>query len=493
MPNQSLESFSPWRKWSIGLNVVLVVLAVLAVVVMVNYFSRDYFVRLQWSTRTKIQLSPRTLSLLHSITNKVKVTLYYDKKEDLYSTMVDLLNQYSLVNPKISVSTVDYLRDPSAAQKIKTDYKLSSASEKNLVIFDSEGRMIIIDGNALSHYIYEMIPDEAQKKFRKKPTEFEGETRFSAALLAVTSPAPLHACFLQSHREHPVENNGDYGYAKFKSILEQNYVRVELLSLLGTNTVPSDCNLLVVAGAADAISDPELEKIEKFLERGGRMLVLFNAASISKETGLEKTGLEKVLANWGVEVGTQVLHDPDNWRLDIRSDMVVGNFNQNHPLVNPLLGSALYMAVPRAIGKLKTTGQAADAPRVEALAYTGPKAFANSPNHPQSFPLLAAVEKGAIKGVVTERGSTRIVVAGDSFFLANAWIESAGNRDFAGYAINWLLNRAQLLEGIGPRPVKEYRIIMTNSQLQSAELILLAGLPGAVLVLGSAVWLRRRK
>ena len=54
----------------------------------------------------------------------------------------------------------------------------------------------------------------------------------------------------------------------------------------------------------------------------------------------------------------------------------------------------------------------------------------------------------------------------------------AGNREFAGYAINWLLNRAELLEGIGRRPVKEYRIIMTNSQLQSAEWILLAGLPG---------------
>ncbi len=353
--------------------------------------------------------------------------------------------------------------------------------------------MILIDGNALTHYIYEQVPSETQREYRKKPTEFEGETRFSAALLAVTSPEPLNACFLQGHREHPLENGGDYGYLKFKSILQQNYVRVEPLSLLGPNTVPHDCNLLVLAGAADAISDPELEKIDKYLAQGGRMLVLFNSASISKETGLEKTGLEKVLANWGVEVGTQVIHDPDNWRLDIRSDMVVSSFNQNHPLVNPLLGSALYVAVPRAIGKLKASGQAADAPRVEPLAFTGSRAFTSNSSHAQIFPLMVAVEKGAIKGVLTERGATRLVVAGDSFFLANAWIDSAGNREFADYAINWLLNRAQLLEGIGRRPVKEYRIIMTNSQLQSAEWILLAGLPGGVLILGSAVWLRRRK
>src|SRR6266699_3883806 len=126
MTNKSQESFSPWRKWSIGLNVVLIILAVLTVVVIVNYFSRDYFLRLQWSTRNKIQLSPRTLSLLHSLTNQVKVTLYYDKKEPLYSTVADLLNQYSLINPKISVTTVDYLRDPPGAQKVKTDYKLGA-------------------------------------------------------------------------------------------------------------------------------------------------------------------------------------------------------------------------------------------------------------------------------------------------------------------------------------------------------------------------------
>ena len=107
---------------------------------------------------------------------------------------------------------------------------------------------------------------------------------------------------------------------------------------------------------------------------------------------------------------------------------------------------------------------------------------------------MVAVEKGAIQGVITERGATRLVVTGDSRFLANGWIDlPVGNRDFADAAINWLLNRAQLLEGIGPRPVKEYKIVMTISQLQEAQWTLLAGLPGGVLMLGGLVWLRRRK
>src|SRR2546426_9355284 len=40
----------------------------------------------------------------------------------------------------------------------------------------------------------------------------------------------------------------------------------------------------------------------------------------------------------------------------------------------------------------------------------------------------------SIPGVAADRGSTRLVVVGDSFFLANAPIELDANRDFANLA-----------------------------------------------------------
>src|SRR5215510_4167168 len=96
----SKPSFSRWRKWSIGLNVILIILVVFSVVVMVNYLSRDYFTRFHLSTTSKHVLSPRTLTLLHSLTNKVKVTIYYDQNEAFYSTVVSLLNEYHLANSR---------------------------------------------------------------------------------------------------------------------------------------------------------------------------------------------------------------------------------------------------------------------------------------------------------------------------------------------------------------------------------------------------------
>jgi hypothetical protein len=233
-----------------------------------------------------------------------------------------------------------------------------------------------------------------------------------------------------------------------------------------------------------------LEKIEQYLNEGGRLLALFNFGSVQKQTGLEP-----ILAKWGVQVGTNVIKDPDHTTQGASAtDMIVGSFSK-HAMVNPLQTLRLHLIMPRSIGKLQSRSQTADGLKVDEVAMTCPNAVApdNSALGKRAFPLIVAVEKGAIKDVITERGTTRMVVTGDSIFLANHQIESAANRNFAGYVANWLLDRAQLLEGVEPRPVLEYRLIMTNGQLRSAEWLLLGCMPGATLLVGSVVWLRRRR
>jgi hypothetical protein len=487
-------SFSPYRKWGIGLHVILLVVVVLSVVVMVNYLSRDYFLRFHLSAHTKIELFPRTVSLLRSITNQVKVTLYYDTDEELYQTVTTLLSEYRLVNPKITVATVDYMRDPGAAAKVKAQYNnLFAPTDKNLIIFDCEGKRKVVQGNALAQYVLEQVPNEKEREFRRKPTAFLGESAFTMALLDVTSPKPLKACYLQGHGEHQIDSGDDQaGYLKFGSVLYQNNIQVELLSLLGTNSVPADCNLLVIAGPRETISDLELGKIEQYLNQGGRLLALFNCYPILRP-GNKDTGLEGILAKWGVDVGHNVVKDKLNTISETGTDVIVVNFSK-HAIVNSLVGSALDLIMPRSVGQLKGRSQAADAPRVDELAASGPSASAAGDLvRKPPFPLAVAVEKGAIKDVITERGATRMVIAGDSLFLANHQIDSAANRDFAGNAVNWLLERTHLLAGLGPRPVEEHSLVMTKTQLHEAQWVLLGGLPAAVLFLGGLVWLRRRK
>ena len=72
-------------------------------------------------------------------------------------------------------------------------------------------------------------------------------------------------------------------------------------------------------------------------------------------------------------------------------------------------------------------------------------------------------------------------------------IEAAANRDFLNYAANWLCSREQLLSGIGPRPVKQFRLALSDNQKHRLFWLLLGPLPGGVLLLGWLVWLVRRQ
>jgi hypothetical protein len=129
-----------------------------------------------------------------------------------------------------------------------------------------------------------------------------------------------------------------------------------------------------------------------------------------------------------------------------------------------------------------------------AIALTSASAVDQS-RHSGVFPLIASVEQGVIQGVNSPRGGgTRMVVVGDSDFLDDQIIDSvAGNHYFAGLALNWLLEQPQIrLSSLGPRPIKEYKLYMSDSQRQTVQFLFLAGMPGAVLLLGGLVWLRRR-
>ena len=270
----SKPSFNPYRKWGTVLHLGLVVAVVFAVVVMVNYLSNDYFLRLQVSTQHKVKLFPRTVHFLQSLTNTVKVTVYYDRDEPSYSTIIELLNEYRTINPRISLRALDYRRDPGAAALLATNYTfLNATNAKNVVIFDGgQKRVKPVPGNLLTKYALELIPNDKEREYRRKPILFDGERAFTSALIAVTSPKPFKAYFLKGHGEHDINSaDEEFGYLKFASLLRaENYIQTEPLSLLDTNhPVPADCNLLVIAGPQTAFDASELQALDQYLAQGG--------------------------------------------------------------------------------------------------------------------------------------------------------------------------------------------------------------------------------
>ena len=165
--------------------------------------------------------------------------------------------------------------------------------------------------------------------------------------------------------------------------------------------------------------------------------------------------------------------------------------------------STLYVILPRSVGKTQTGG-GADAPQVEVLTMTSPEGhvvtdirdgavYPKDEDYKGTVPLMVAVEKGNIKGVSADRGATRMVVAGESYFCGNQILNVLGNREFAMHVLNWLLARNELLVQVAPQPITEYKLTMTASQLSTTRWILMGALPSSILLAGVLVAVRRRK
>jgi len=92
-----LPAFSVRQKWRIGAQVVLVILTVLCVVTMFNYLSRDLSLRFT-SVRKPRRSWPAHSPFLDTLTNTVKVTLYYDRGDPFYSAVAELLNDTGLAS-----------------------------------------------------------------------------------------------------------------------------------------------------------------------------------------------------------------------------------------------------------------------------------------------------------------------------------------------------------------------------------------------------------
>ncbi len=490
MAAESKTSFSTSRRWAIGLDVVVRTIVVVAVVVMANYlgvsFSRQFFL----SSQTRIHLSPRTVSVLQSLTNHVDVTVYYDKDDGLYTTIMALLKEYHRIDPRIQVKAVDYIRDPGEAAQIANKYHLV-ASDKNTIIFDGGGKIKVAPGERLAEYGPVGMKD---KKIEFRPVAFDGEKMFTSMLMAVTTSRPFMAYFLQGDGEPSLADSSSAGYLKFGAILEEDYIEINPLSLLGSRDVPRDCDLLIIAGPTQPFSSDELSKIDNYLSGGGRLLALF-APDYGTQNHVS-SGLEDLLAeHWGVNVGIGYVTDPDNSATHDGSLVSVPMTSQ-HPAVNSLAGSSLLMALPRPITRINNPDAPNDSLTVSALATSSEDStLSTKPGFPpQPFALIAAVEQNPVKGIANANGNTRIIVVGDSLFLDNDIIlDRPVNGDFASSAANWLLDRPTLLNGIGPQPVSYFHLVMTQKQIRNVRWLLLGALPGAVMAVGGLVWLRRRK
>ena len=238
-----------------------------------------------------------------------------------------------------------------------------------------------------------------------------GERVCESAIIRLTMPPQRRNVYWTvGHGETSATDYGAWGMSDMARDLARDGYRNATIDLSGDATIPSDCALIVVAGAKDDFSRAEAGRIDTYLRGGGRLLVLTSSA--------DSGGVLSLLPSWGLRGAAFQFAGA---RTASGSDVIVGEFSE-HAISRPLEGSRIILERPVAFMPSAAAEAGTGADRVEftPLARSG------------SSVLAAAVERGVGAGADLSIRPTRIVAIGDATFAMNGQLaaRASANRDF---------------------------------------------------------------
>ena len=476
------------RKFAISVNTLVALGLAVLLALMVNYLSYRHHVRLDWSRSRFYSLSDKTLGLLSGLTNRIDVIVFFQPGHDVYEDIHNLLKEYEYASPLLSVEWVDPDRDLARTEELMRKYQVEQA---NVVVFDAAGRSKYVTARDLADYDYTPV------QFGQSPERvmFKGEQAFSSAIQSITESRRPVVYFLQGHGERDVDSfNRAAGYSSLSQEIKRDNVDVRKLTLGEAQAIPADCDALVIAGPEKRISEQELNLIRDYLQQKGRLLVMLDA--------MTQTGLEPLLADWGIRLADDVVVDAT--RTLSGRELFITKYGP-HPITSKLKSETSILYLPRSVEpalSAEEAGGAPDKPRVMPLAASSDAGWAESDlaqnpmkfdagvDRPGPVSVAVAAERGPVPGIDVQIRPTRVVVFGDSDFASNAAL-TGGNADFFLSALNWLLERSELM-AISPKPVEQNRLTLTEVQIRMLHWVVVVVLPLLVALAGVLVWLRRR-
>lgn len=439
------------RQARYGSNAVAMSLIVLAILALVNFLANRHHARWDLTSAKQYSLSGQTIQILKDLRDPIKVTAFFSPADSTQATFKDLFAEYMYHTDKLSLEIVDPDQKPAVARQ----YGITSYGT---IVFE--------------------------RGARRQDTFGTDEQSITSAILKVSREEQKGIYFITGHKERDPEGYGEDGFSAIKSLLEKNNYKVGTLNLAMTSTIPSDAAALVIAGPQMAYAEDERKTLSAYLDGGGKLMALLDPA-----VGAD---LNSVLEPYGVR-----------FRNDLAVDLYSSFFGDpltpltaRYPysmITKDMAGLTSFFPYARSIERL---GAAPEGVTIVDLVTTSDQSWGET-NLTQR-----EVQRDAndISGPLTlaaqvQKGDTRLVLVGDSDFVGNSVLNSVrgafGNADLFVNAVNWLAEEEALI-AIGPKSPDVRTVFLTPAQMRLILYTSALALPVTVLVIGLAVWWRRR-
>jgi ABC-type uncharacterized transport system involved in gliding motility auxiliary subunit len=432
---------------------------VLAVLILIQAVAIRNDRRIDTTVNRRFSLSGKTIDVLDQLDTDIRIIGFYSDSDTGKNAIEDLLESYSASSGRVEYEFVNPDRDPATARR----YGVEEFGTAVVVTEEGSEKLTGLNESKLTNSIYRFVS-------RKR----------------------LKIYFMTGHGERSIDSDENIGFSSLAELLRSENFSVSELTLGSGTGIPSDCNILVVAGPERDILPFERETISSYLQGQGRALFLIDPL-------IDCPQISQVLSPYGMV--------PENSIIVDRSGMLTSG-NYLTPVVNRYgehiitRGFTYFSFFPQArslrlenvAGEISVTGlcftnKNAYSETDLELVMEGRTRFDGGRDREGPVP-LAAVSSASGEG--DSPSETRVALFGDSDFASNRILELYGNRDLIMNTVNWLARRENLIT-IRPDSRIVQPVLLTMREGRLVYWLSIAILPGLVIVTGLVVQARKRK
>ena len=496
------------QRLQIGLNVLVQLVLVFFLISAVNWIGFRHYKRWDVSRDQKYALSDKTTRFLSTIKGKMRITVFFSPNNPIAGDVSSLLTEYQYAaKGKIDIENVDPQRNLSRAKELFDKYKV--VSDESLLVLDYEGRNKTVKSSEMAEV------DQSGAAFGEGPrvSAFKGEQAITSAMIDLVEGKKNVIGYITGHKEPSIAEQSPLAMMQqqqqaaspitvLKTFIENENIKFQELNLFNEPQIPAEIKTVMLVGPQYDLSDREIKMLHDFWEKQGRILLLLDPSAKTPK-------LNAFLNDLGVKV------NDDRLMAFVRTGIeelalirdVQARFLGDSPVTKRLADArAIFFGGTSSITIDQQRVQAANIrlqPLIEAEKGYFAETDYNSTDQNKlqadakkagAAPLTIAVsiEKGGSADERVQMNSSRMVVVSNAtFVLDNALTQDQQALDFISGCTNWLLSREQLI-GIAPKIPKTLTFSLNEEALSSLRWMILVLMPLVFVLLGTAVWWKRR-
>ncbi len=436
-----------------GANSLFSALIVLGIIVLVAFITNRHNLRADLTSQGLYSLAEQTKSVLNNLNKDVTIYAFYKKSDEVRAK--DLLEEYSYRSKFVKYEFIDPNEKPQLARRY-------NVTQYNTVVVESgTKRETITDLN---------------------------ESNLTNAIIKVTRELDKVIYFTQGHGERPIEGQQQQDFQTAVDGIKLENYQVKAINLAEERSIPADCAVLISAGPKVDFFSFELDTIAKFINDGGKYMVMIDPQVTSN--------LIPFLQKYDIKVSDNIIVDASGvgQLFGMGPEIPLISNYEDHEIFKDFNEMTFYPQARsvQAVSDGESGFTAKELLKTTSSSwgetdYSQRKVQFNSDKDLRGPVPLAAV---ATKTLASNK-KAEVLVMGDSDFASNAYIKNSGNYDLFLNIVNWMAEEEDMIT-IRPKEIDDSRVSLTQKDSKIILYVSVIALPLLVVLGGVMVYFRRR-